>query len=48
MYESTQDAVWVHSIDLAQQADFDLGSLRVRPATCEMSWNVRSAARRSG
>ena len=36
MYESTQDATWVHGIDLAQQADFDLGSLRVRPATCEV------------
>lgn len=42
MYESTQDAVWVHSIDLAQQADFDLGSLRVRPATCEVAWNGAS------
>ena len=36
MYESTQDAMWVHSIDLAQEADFDLGSLRVRPASCEV------------
>ena len=39
MYESTQDAMWVHSIDLAQEADFDLGSLHVRPATCEVEWN---------
>src|SRR5438309_6203696 len=39
MYESTQDAMWVHSIDLAQEADFELGSLRVRPATCEVEWN---------
>ena len=39
MYESTQDAAWVHSIDLAQEADFDLRSLRVRPATCEVEWN---------
>ena len=39
MYESTQDAVWVHSIDLAQEADFGLGSLRVRPATCEVEWD---------
>jgi DNA-binding winged helix-turn-helix (wHTH) protein/TolB-like protein len=39
MYESTQDAMWVHSIDLAQEAEFDLGSLRVRPATCEVEWN---------
>jgi len=36
MYESTQDAVWVHGIDLAQEPDFDLGSLRVRPARCEV------------
>jgi DNA-binding winged helix-turn-helix (wHTH) protein/TolB-like protein len=36
MYESTQDAMWVHGIDLAQEADFDLGSLRVRPARCEV------------
>jgi DNA-binding winged helix-turn-helix (wHTH) protein/TolB-like protein len=39
MYESTQDAIWVHSIDLAQEADFDLGLLRVRPARCEVEWN---------
>lgn len=39
MYESTQDATWVHGIDLAQEADFDLGLLRVRPATCEVEWN---------
>ena len=39
MYESTQDAMWVHGIDLAQEADFDLGLLRVRPATCEVEWN---------
>ena len=39
MYESTQDAMWVHGIDLAQEADFDLGFLRVRPATCEVEWN---------
>jgi DNA-binding winged helix-turn-helix (wHTH) protein/TolB-like protein/tetratricopeptide (TPR) repeat protein len=38
MYESVQDAVWVHSIDLAQEADFDLGLLRVRPARCEVEW----------
>lgn len=42
MYESTPDAAWVHSIDLAQEADFDLGSLRVRPATCEVEWNGTS------
>jgi DNA-binding winged helix-turn-helix (wHTH) protein/TolB-like protein len=39
MYESTKDAMWVHGIDLAQEADFDLGSLRVRPARCEVEWN---------
>ncbi len=31
--------MWVHGIDLAQEADFDLGSLRVRPARCEVEWN---------
>ena len=31
--------MWVHGIDLAQEADFDLGSLRVRPATCGVEWN---------
>jgi DNA-binding winged helix-turn-helix (wHTH) protein/TolB-like protein len=36
MYESPQDAIWVHGIDLAQEADFDLGLLRVRPAGCEV------------
>ena len=39
MYESTQDAMWVHGIDLAREADFDLGSLRVRPARCEVEWD---------
>ena len=38
MYEPTQDAIWMHGIDLAQEADFDLGSLRVRPARCEVEW----------
>lgn len=42
MYESTQDAAWVHGIDLAREPDFDLGSLRVRPATCEVEWNGSS------
>jgi DNA-binding winged helix-turn-helix (wHTH) protein/TolB-like protein len=36
MFESTDDAVPVHGIDLAQEPDFELGSLRVRPATCEV------------
>lgn len=39
MYESTQDATWAHGIDLAQEADFDLGLLKVRPASCEVEWN---------
>ncbi len=39
MYESTQDPMWMHGIDLAQEADFDLGLLRVRPARCEVEWN---------
>jgi DNA-binding winged helix-turn-helix (wHTH) protein/TolB-like protein len=39
MYESTQDATWMHGIDLAQEADFDVGLLRVRPATCEVERN---------
>lgn len=39
MYEPTQDATWVHGIDLAQEGDFALGSLRVRPAKCEVEWN---------
>jgi DNA-binding winged helix-turn-helix (wHTH) protein/TolB-like protein len=39
MYEATQDAIWVRGIDLAQERDFDLGPLRVRPATCEVQSN---------
>lgn len=42
MYELTQDAVWVHGIDLAQEADFDLGSFHVRPARCEVEWDGAS------
>jgi DNA-binding winged helix-turn-helix (wHTH) protein/tetratricopeptide (TPR) repeat protein len=42
MYESTQDATWTHGIDLAQEADFDLGLLRIRPAKCEVEWNGAS------
>ena len=38
MNESTPDAMWMHSIDLAREADFDLGLLRVRPARCEVEW----------
>jgi DNA-binding winged helix-turn-helix (wHTH) protein/TolB-like protein len=44
MYESTQDAIWLHGIDLAQERDFDLGSLRVRPATCQVEWDGVSQA----
>src|SRR5690348_9040047 len=39
MSEATADAASVLSIDLAREADFDLGSLRVRPARCEVAWN---------
>lgn len=39
MYEATRDAIWARGIDLAQQADFDLGALRVRPARCEVEGN---------
>src|SRR5690242_15881072 len=39
MYESVRDTVWAHSIDLAQESDFDLGLLRVRPARCEVESN---------
>lgn len=36
MNESTPNVTWAHNVDLAQQPDFDLGSLRVRPARCEV------------
>ena len=36
MNESTPNANWAHTIDLAREPDFDLGSLRVRPARCEV------------
>ena len=39
MYESAQDAIWVHGIDLARETDFKLGSLRVRPPRCEVESN---------
>ena len=39
MYESAQDAMWVHGIDLARETDFKLGSLRIRPARCEVESN---------
>jgi DNA-binding winged helix-turn-helix (wHTH) protein/TolB-like protein/tetratricopeptide (TPR) repeat protein len=42
MYESTQQAIWGHSIDLAEVADFELGSLSVRPARCEVGRNGAS------
>jgi DNA-binding winged helix-turn-helix (wHTH) protein/TolB-like protein len=42
MYESTRDSVWAHGIDLAQEPDFHLGPLLVRPATCEVESNGAS------
>jgi DNA-binding winged helix-turn-helix (wHTH) protein/TolB-like protein len=42
MYESTPDDAGARTIDLAQEADFDLGRLRVRPARCEVEWNGAS------
>lgn len=38
MYESTRDNVLLGTIDLAREADFELGSLRVCPARCEVEW----------
>jgi DNA-binding winged helix-turn-helix (wHTH) protein/TolB-like protein len=37
--ETVQDVTSVHGIDLAREADFDLGDLRVHPARCEVEWN---------
>ncbi|MES2327225.1 MAG: winged helix-turn-helix domain-containing protein [Pseudomonadota bacterium] len=42
MSEATDDATPVQSVDLAHEADFDLGSLHVRPARCEVQWNDTS------
>src|SRR4051794_38210922 len=39
MDESTRDAGRDQRIDLAQEADFELGSLHVRPAICEVERN---------
>jgi DNA-binding winged helix-turn-helix (wHTH) protein/TolB-like protein len=39
MYEPTRDDTWLHGIDLAQEPDFGLGLLHVRPARCEVEWN---------
>jgi len=39
MADSMQDASHERSIDLARSEDFDLGPLRVRPATCTVEWN---------
>ncbi|HLO19591.1 MAG TPA: winged helix-turn-helix domain-containing protein [Sphingomicrobium sp.] len=44
MFESTHDAGWVHGIDLAQEPDFSLGSLRIRPAICSVEWDGASEA----
>ena len=42
MYEATEDATWVQGIDLAQEPEFDLGLLHVRPAKCEVEWDGSS------
>jgi DNA-binding winged helix-turn-helix (wHTH) protein len=42
MYESMPDAAGARTIDLAQEADFVLGRLWVRPARCEVEWNGAS------
>src|SRR4051812_12853884 len=42
MSESTDDATPVQSVDLAQEPDFELGLLRVRPARCEVQSNGKS------
>lgn len=39
MYEPIRDDTWLHGIDLAQEPDFELGLLRVRPARCEVECN---------
>ena len=39
MYEPTRDDTWLHGIDLAQEPDFELGPLRVRPARCEVEYD---------
>ena len=39
MYEPTRDDTWLHGIDLAQEPDFELGPLRVRPARCEVKYD---------
>jgi DNA-binding winged helix-turn-helix (wHTH) protein/tetratricopeptide (TPR) repeat protein len=38
MYESTEDDMSTHGIDLAREPDFDLGAFRVHPAKCEVEW----------
>lgn len=42
MYEPTPEDTLAHGIDLAREAEFDLGPLHVRPATCEVKWNGTS------
>ncbi len=39
MTELMPYAAAIESIDLAREADFDLGSLHVRPPTCQVEWN---------
>jgi DNA-binding winged helix-turn-helix (wHTH) protein len=40
--EATQDADWEHGIDLAREPAFDLGQLRVHPATCTVETEGRA------
>jgi DNA-binding winged helix-turn-helix (wHTH) protein/TolB-like protein len=42
MNDLTPDVASMRSIDLAREADFDLGLLHVRPARCEVGWNGAS------
>lgn len=44
MTESMADAATVQSIDLAREPEFELGSLRIRPATCEVERNGATEA----
>lgn len=42
MFDTARDVTSVDGIDLAREADFHLGVLRVRPAKCEVEWNGAS------
>src|SRR6185369_16396987 len=39
MDQPTQDTTRIEGIELAQEADFELGGLSVRPAKCEVEWD---------